>query len=64
MLGCVCERVGGGTLSLEGKISLEKEAAVPRRANSLLWKENAFLMVESSFKKAELFLGWRVGGGD
>lgn len=50
MLGRVCVRVcvcvwGGTFKSLEGKRCLEKEAVVPRRADSLFWKEKASLMV-------------------
>lgn len=50
--------VGWGTFKLlEGRRCPEEEVDVPKRANSLSWKENASLMVESPFKKAELFLG-------
>lgn len=42
--------------SLGGKRCPEEEVDVPKRVNSQLWKENTSLMVESPFKKAELFL--------
>lgn len=57
MLGYVFG-VGWGIFKLlEGRRCLEEEVDVFKRVNSLLWKENVFLMVEFFFKKVELFLG-------